>query len=56
MKKFLYTISAVFLVPVLLTVMLSYSILHIIELFCRTINLYIDKFMRWIDKNITPYI
>lgn len=56
MKSFLYTIMACFLIPIILVGALIYSVLYVLQLLFRTINLQFEKGMRWIDKNITPNI
>ena len=56
MKKFLYTILACFILPLVIISVIVYGILYLIQLCCRTINIYLEKGMKWIDKNITPNI
>lgn len=56
MKKFLYTIIASFLIPVVFIGAVIYAILYVLQLLFRTILLQFDKGMTWIDKNITPNI
>ena len=54
MKSFLYTILSCFILPIVIISIIIYGILYLIQLCCRTINIYIEKGMNWIDKNITP--
>ncbi len=54
MKSFLYTILSCFILPIAIISIIIYGILYLIQLCCRTINIYIEKGMNWIDKNITP--
>ena len=56
MKIVLYTIIACFLMPFIILGAIVYGILYLIQLCCRTINIYLEKGMRWIDKNITSNI
>jgi len=56
MKKFLYTIIACFLIPVVFIGAAIYVILYVLQLLFRTILLQFDKGMTWIDKNITQNI
>ena len=54
MKKFLYTIAACIILPLSLVGAVIYCIAYVLQLLCRTINIGLDKGMRWVDKNITP--
>lgn len=56
MKKFLCTIIAALLIPIIFVGILIYVVLYVLQLLCRTINLQLEKGMRWVDKNITPNI
>lgn len=56
MKRFLYTIAAIFIFPIVLICAVIYSILYILQLLIRIILIQFDKGMRWIDKNITQNI
>lgn len=56
MRNFLYTIIALFIFPICLIAGLLYGVLYVLQLLFRTINLKIEKGMRWVDKNITPNI
>ena len=53
MKRFLYTIIACFILPMIFLGAIVYGVLYLIQLCCRTINIYLERGMRWIDKNIT---
>ena len=53
MKKFLYAIISCFILPLVIIGSIVYGILYLIQLFCRTIIIYLAKGMTWIDKNIT---
>lgn len=53
MKSFLYTIISCFILPIAIISIIIYGILYLIQLFCRTIIIYLDKGMTWIDENIT---
>ena len=54
MKSFLYTIIACFILPLTIIGCIVYGILYVIQLCCRTINIYLERGMNWIDKNIIP--
>lgn len=56
MKKILYNIAASFILPLIILGAVIYIILQILQLLFRTINLQLEKGMRWIDRNITPNI
>ena len=56
MKKFWYTILAAFIMPFAVTGAIIYSILQLLQLFFRTINIFIEKAMNWVDKHITENI
>lgn len=56
MKNFLYTITACLLIPIILVGALIYAVLYVLQLLFRTINLQLEKGMRWVDRNITPNI
>lgn len=56
MKNFLYTLLACVLMPIILVGAVVYGTLYVLQLLFRTINLYLEKGMRWIDRNITPNI
>ena len=56
MKKILYTILACILIPFILVGAVIYTILYVLQLLFRTINLQFEKGMSWIDKNITQNI
>ena len=56
MKNFLYTLLACVLMPIILVGAVVYGTLYVLQLLFRTINLYLEKGMRWVDKNITPNI
>ena len=53
MKKFLYTFLACFIFPITIMCAILYGFLYLIQLLCRTINIYLEKGMRYIDKHIT---
>lgn len=52
-KSFLYTIISCFILPLVIIGGIVYGILYLIQLFCKTIIIYLDKGMIWIDENIT---
>ena len=54
MKKLIYTILAGFLLPIIFVGVLIYGVAYVLQLFFRTVNLQLEKGMRWVDKNITP--
>ena len=56
MKKFRYTILATFIMPFAIIWAIIYSILHLLELLFRTINIFLGKAMNWVDKHITENI
>ena len=56
MKNFLCTITASFLIPIIFIGALIYAVLYVLQLIFRTINLQLEKGMRWVDRNITPNI
>ena len=56
MKNFLYTTTACLLTPIILVGALIYAVLYVLQLLFRTINLQLEKGMRWVDRNITPNI
>ena len=56
MKKFLYTIIALLLLPFILVGAIIYLILNILQLSLRVILIGIDWIMLWIDVNITRKI
>lgn len=53
MKDFLYTMAAIFIMPIVLIGAVIYSVLYVLQLLCRTIILYLEKGMTWVDRNIT---
>lgn len=53
MKRFLYTMVAMFIIPIVLIGAILYGVSYILQLLFRTIILYLDKGMTWIDRNIT---
>ena len=53
MKKFLYTMAAMFIVPIVLIGAILYGVSYVLQLLLRTIILYLDKGMTWVDRNIT---
>ena len=53
MKKFWYTILACFIMPFAILGAIIYSILHLLQLLFRTINIILEKAMNWVDKHIT---
>ena len=56
MRNFLYTIAAILLSPIIVVGAVVYGALYVLQLLFRTINLYLENGMRWIDKNITHNI
>ena len=54
MKKLIYTILAGFLLPIIFVGAVIYGVAYVLQLLFRTINLQLEKGMRWVDKNITP--
>ena len=56
MKNILYTIIAVVIAPIACVAMVIYGLLYVLQLLFRTINLWIENGMRWIDRNITSNI
>ena len=52
MKKFLYTIIALLLLPFMLVGAIIYLILNILQLSLRVILIGLDLIMLWIDVNI----
>ncbi len=52
-KEFLYGVLALLLLPIILMAIIIYYVLHILQLLFRTINLQLEKFMEWVDRNIT---
>lgn len=56
MKNFLYTMAAMFIIPIVLIGVILYGVSYVLQLLFRTIILYLDKGMNWVDKNITQNI
>lgn len=56
MKKFLYTMAAMFIIPIVLIGAILYDVSYILQLLFRTIILYLEKGMTWVDRNITQNI
>lgn len=56
MKRFLYTMAAIFIMPIVLIGAILYSVLYVLQLLFRTIILYLDKGMTWVDRHITQNI
>lgn len=56
MKKFLYTIFALFIMPIILLGAIIYLVLSLLQLLFRTILIFLDNAMSWVDKNITVNI
>lgn len=56
MKKFLYTIAAIFIIPIALIGAVICGVSYVLELLFRTIILCLDKGMIWVDRNITQNI
>ena len=56
MKRFLYTMAAIFIIPIVLIGAILYGVLYVLQLLFRTIILYLDKGMAWIDRHITQNI
>lgn len=53
MKRFLYTMAAMFIIPIVLIGAILYGVSYVLQLLFRTIILYLDKGMTWVDRNIT---
>lgn len=53
MKRFLYTMAAIFIIPIVLIGAIIYGVSYVLQLLFRTIILYLDKGMIWVDRNIT---
>ena len=53
MKKFLYNMAAIFIIPIVLIGAVICGVLYVLQLLFRTILLYLDKGMTWVDRNIT---
>ena len=53
MKRFLYTMAAYFILPIMFIGGVVYGVSYALQLLLRAINLLIDKGMKWVDKNIT---
>ena len=56
MKKFWYIILATFIMPFAIIGVIIYYIFHLLELLFRTINIFLEKAMNWVDKHITENI
>lgn len=56
MKKFLYTMAAMFISPIVVIGFAIYIVSYILQLLFRTIILYFENFMNWVDRNITRKI
>ena len=56
MKKFWYTILGCIVMPFAIIGAIIYSILHLLQLLFRTINIFLEKAMNWVDKHITQNI
>lgn len=56
MKKFWYTIIACFIIPFAVIGAIIYSTLYLLQLHFRTINIFLEKAMNWVDKHITENI
>lgn len=54
MKNFLYSLIAIVIFPIICIAMVIYGLLYVLQLLFRTINLWIESGMRWVDRNITP--
>ena len=52
-KKIYTQLFLVFILPLVIIGSIVYGILYLIQLFCRTIMIYFEKGITWIDKNIT---
>lgn len=53
MKRFLCTMAAMFIIPIVLIGAILYGVSYVLQLLFRTIILYLDKGMTWVDRNIT---
>lgn len=53
MKRFLYTMATMFIIPIVLIGAILYGVSYVLQLLFRTIILYLDKGMTWVDRNIT---
>lgn len=53
MKRFLYNMAAMFIIPIVLIGAILYGVLYVLQLLFRTIILYFEKGMTWVDRNIT---
>lgn len=53
MKRFLYNMVAMFIIPIVLIGAILYGVSYILQLLFRTIILYLEKGMTWVDRNIT---
>jgi len=56
MKRVLCVILGIILTPFMLIAVSVYAVLSILQLLFRTINIGIELFMMWVDKNITNNI
>ena len=56
MKRILCILLGILLLPFMLIAVSIYAVLSILQLLFRTINIGIELFMMWVDKNITNNI
>lgn len=55
-KRFLYFIAAILIVPIVTVGAVMYGVLYVLQLLFRMIVLQLEKGMNWVDKNITQHI
>lgn len=53
MKESLYIMAGFLILPIILVGAIIYAVSYVLQLLFRTIILYLDKGMTWVDKNIT---
>ena len=53
MKDFLFGLAGLFIIPIVVLILVIYGISYVMQLLFRTIIIGLDKFMNWVDKNIT---
>lgn len=55
-KRFLYFMAAILIMPIVITGAVIYGVLYVLQLLFRIIVLQLEKGMHWVDKNITENI
>lgn len=56
MKEFLYVVIALIILPFILIAGLIYGVLFVLHLIYKYYYMFFEKFMNWVDKNITKHL